>query len=91
MHQTNSSTFSLGNRAVREIRNPKSEIRKKPEIRNPKKPSALPGTGPLRDIKPLKPANSPEPPRLELAPPPVAFGFRPSAFFRISDFGFRIS
>ena len=46
-----------------EIRNPKSEIRKKPEARNPKGPAGR--------------WNS-------------AFGLRISAFFRISDLGFRI-
>ncbi len=48
-----------------EIRNPKVETRKKPEIRNLKFATLPDRSG-------------------------VLFGFRPSEFFRISTFGFRI-
>jgi hypothetical protein len=91
MHQTYYSTLSLGKRAVKEIRIPKSEIRKKAEGRNPKATGGGASSrrgcaGLLAGFGGLISRKGPVP-RWALG----FFGFRPSAFFRISDFGFRIS
>src|ERR1051325_10152397 len=66
-----------------EIRNPKAEIRKKAEIRNPKVRSAI-LLGEYKD----KRAGADRIVRFEML---SDFGFRASGFFRISAFGFRIS
>ena len=51
-HNTDSSTFSMGKHVVGETRNPKPEIRRKSELRNPNIAIAPPGTIPLLHIEP---------------------------------------
>jgi hypothetical protein len=63
-----------------EIRNPKSETRKKSEFRSPKEIRI-----PKPEIRSLK--SGTQSPRIV----PSSFGFRSSGFIRISEFGFRIS
>jgi hypothetical protein len=80
----------VGRSGVDEIRNPKAEIRKKPEARNPKLP--LDGLG-TRHYWQKGPAGKRASEDAVLAARWGAgsFGLRVSAFFRISVFGFRIS
>jgi hypothetical protein len=81
----------MGTSAEGETRNPKSEIRKTPEIRNPKgaigggKPAAL-----TQEKAREKPAQA-APGHTRPLQPSGRIGFRISAFGLLSDFGFRIS
>jgi hypothetical protein len=90
-HNTDSSTFSMGKHVVGKTRNPKPEIRRKSELRNPKTAIAAPGTRRLFEIgTPTQPDGFNQR-RAATALLPSDFCLRISDFLRISVFGFRIS
>jgi HEAT repeat protein len=87
MIKTASSTFPMS--TARQIRNPKPEIRRKSESRNPKPllaPQFLEWMASQPCSPPPAPPERPAPSRRDL--PNSDFGFRPSFGFRISGFGF---
>src|ERR1035441_5370911 len=84
-----SSTFPAGNPRAGETRNPKPEIRKKSEIRNPNRQRTDTETPPCRELN-LAGKGLPGDflPIAEEREVRSDFGFRPSFGFRVSAFGF---
>jgi len=90
-HNIDSATFSMAKHVVGETRNPKPEIRRKSEFRNPKSAIAAPGTRRLFEIGTPTQPNGFNLWRTATAFLPSDFCLRFSDFLRISDLGFRIS